>query len=153
MHGSVWHQVSKITQQRKWQNGKWTRGLGSGAPAPASSSSLPPTRSASLDSPYVVSVLDSWDDELKWGQEAGRTGWRQKDVMESTVWFGLDEEWWFMISLSAAWAPLLPCARVLSDAELRGSAVCLALGRGIRSDSFHVSLDVWDIWKAFIWTE
>lgn len=35
--------------------------------------------------------------------------------------------------------------RVLLDAELRGSAVCLALGRGMRSESFLVPLDVLDI--------
>ena len=50
-----------------------------------------------------------------------------------------------MISFSSAWAPLLPCTRVLADAELRGSAVCLAPGRGMRSDSLHVPLDVWGI--------
>ena len=150
MNCRVWHHVSKITQQRKWQNGKWT---GSRFWSTCFCQ-LWQSASHSLCliglTLHTVSVLDNCDDALKWGQGADRIGWRQRGVMESTVWLGLDEEWWFMISFSVAWAPFLPCPRVLSDFELRGSAVCLVLGRGMRSDSFHVPLDVWRIWKALL---
>lgn len=118
----------------------------------AFSSNLPPTGSAPLASPWRgVSVLDrSW--ELRWGQEGAKIGWRQRDVMKSTVWLCLDGQGWFTLPFPRPLSSLDP--RALLDAELRGSAVCLALGRGMRSDSFLAPLDVLGIWKALwvIWT-